>query len=491
MSCASKTFPPSFFALHWMIASTVLLATLVLPATGQKLTPTIANVPYCPPGVAAQELDIYNPTNQDPGPWPLLIHIHGGAWSTGDKALTSGGIESHLMASGWAVASINYRLAPAYQFPAMIEDSKCAVRFLRANAATYNFDPGHFLVKGESSGAHLAMLVAAAGPEAGWDGGDWPGVSSTVEGVWDGYGPADLSQPDLIANLTALFEEVFGTTDPSALLLDSPINYLTAQSPPIMIVHGELDATIFVDQAIELDNRLIALGVPDDLILVANAGHELVQVDTSQPITPDINQISTASGTFLTAVPPGSGPSFSMSPPSMTQVVSAGQSASYSVEVVPAGGFSGTIVLTCSGAPMNSVCSAPGSVSLDGSNSTPVAVTVTTEIMARLTRPPGFPLNGIRLAMLLGSYGLLGIVILATSAIGSGDRRRRVLRGLALLYLLGAGITLSSCGGGASSSQPSNFVMAAPGTYNLTLIGTSAPGSTPLISTAQLILTVQ
>jgi|SRR5580704_4149521 acetyl esterase/lipase len=499
----SKPSPRDFFARHWVVAGALLLAALVLPAAGQSdLVPNFPNVPYCSPSsgpcVVAQELDIYNPTNGSPGPWPLLIHIHGGAWSTGDKALPTGAsIETDLMAAGWAVASINYRLAPAYQFPAMIIDSNCAVTFLRANAAKYNFDATRFLLKGESSGAHLAMLVAVASANAAWNVNDWPGASTAVNGVWDGYGPTDLSQPDMIATLGGLLQEVFGTTDPTTLLADSPVNYLSAQSPPFMIVQGELDATIPVSQAIELDQDLLNLDVPVDLVLVAGAGHELAQVNASEPIVPSLNQIYSASDTFLEAVPPGSTPSFSLGPPSSTQAVSPGQTVTYPVTVTAAGGFAQsaqTVMLTCSGAPTGSTCTVPGSVTLDGTTPGSVSVTVTTTgSLTSLARPAGFGPSRRSLAMWLALGGLPGIVIVGISAVGSGTRRRRVLHGLALLSLLGAGIALSACGG-ASASNPNaslgSGVTPADG-YNLTVVGTYTSGSTALISTAQLTLTVQ
>jgi len=479
----------SFCGQTWIMAGALVLATLMLPSLGHaSLTPTIANVPYCSPGGPDQQLDIYNPTNQDPGPWPLLIHIHGGAWSTGDKTLADGGVESKLLDMGWAIASINYRLAPTFQFPAMIEDSKCAVRFLRGHAAIYNFDPNHFLVKGESSGAHLALLVAFAGPAAGWDGGDWPGISSSVDGVWDGYGPFDLSQPDIIANLSGLLDEVFGTSDPNKLLLDSPVNYLTAQAPPVIIVQGELDQTVPVSQSVELYNHLAALGVRGDLILVDNAKHQLLPANTSEPITPSMEEIDGASVTFLTATPPGSKPTFSITPASTTQAVSSGQTATYSVNVTPVGGFSGTVMLSCLGAPTGWVCSAPSSVALDGSNATPVVVTVSAGAQGSLSNPADFPLDGRHLGARLGLASLPAIAILAMALMGYGNRRR-VVQQLAVLALMGAGITLASCGG-APSVHP-NSVVPVAGTYNLTLIGAPTPGATPVISTAQLVLTVQ
>ncbi|HMN60777.1 MAG TPA: alpha/beta hydrolase, partial [Anaerolinea sp.] len=73
--------------------------------------------------------------------------------------------------AGFLVVSINYRMYPAYRFPAMIEDVKCAIRYLRAHAAQFNLDPERIALIGHSAGGHLAALAGLAGEEAGWDRG--------------------------------------------------------------------------------------------------------------------------------------------------------------------------------------------------------------------------------------------------------------------------------------------------------------------------------
>lgn len=281
----------------------LLLVSLDFASVAGAITPSVSNVTYCSPDGVPQLLDIYNPTSGNRGPWPIVVNIHGGGWIAGDKALYgfSDSVASGLVAAGWAVASINYRLAPTYQFPAQIEDAKCAVRFLRANASTYNLDPNHFLTMGESAGAHLGMLVAVAGPSAGWDVGEWLGVPSSVNGVLSAWGPADLSRPDFIALQLLLLEEVFGTDDPQALLRVSPVYYLTSSAPPFMVVHGELDAVVPVDQAVELNEGATDLGVQIATTLVANAGHELAQVYADKPIYPTLPDVVNQTVEFLTS----------------------------------------------------------------------------------------------------------------------------------------------------------------------------------------------
>ena len=129
------------------------------------------------------------------GPAPAAIYIHGGAWVSGDH--TTGGfiideIGPALNADGFVVMSIDYRLGPQAQWPAQIEDAKCAVRYLRANAGLLHVDPAEIGVWGHSAGGHLAALVGTAGPSAGWDVGQYTNESSAVQAVVDMAGPSDL-----------------------------------------------------------------------------------------------------------------------------------------------------------------------------------------------------------------------------------------------------------------------------------------------------------
>ena len=114
---------------------------------------------YVAGGHARNKLDLYLPAKAD-HPLPVIVWIHGGGWYAGSK----GGCPAvPLIAKGYAVASINYRLSQHALFPAQIEDCKASIRWLRANAKKYNLDPNHVGVAGASAGGHLAALLGTTG----------------------------------------------------------------------------------------------------------------------------------------------------------------------------------------------------------------------------------------------------------------------------------------------------------------------------------------
>src|SRR5580693_4221442 len=129
------------------------------------------------------------------GPLPAIIHIHGGGWVGG--TYHGGGIE-RLAQEGYFAATIEYRLDNVAKWPAQIQDCKCAVRWLRANAAKYNVDPNRIGVIGESAGGHLVACLDTMDGVKDYEGdGGWTGVSSAVQAVVDYYGPTDFITPDI------------------------------------------------------------------------------------------------------------------------------------------------------------------------------------------------------------------------------------------------------------------------------------------------------
>ena len=128
------------------------------PAEKQRLFKDVA---YAGNGHELQRLDIYLP--RDSGPHPLIVWVHGGAWRAGTKQdMPLGG----LIARGFAVASVDYRLSTVAPFPAQMHDIKAAIRFLRAHAAEYDLDAKRFAVAGGSAGGHLAALTGASNGNA-------------------------------------------------------------------------------------------------------------------------------------------------------------------------------------------------------------------------------------------------------------------------------------------------------------------------------------
>ena len=141
------------------------------------------DVVYGNGGDVPLKMDIYRPKSLPGGPLPVIVYIHGGDWSTGSK---EDGAEKLLpyVQRGYCGVSINYRLTPLVQFPAPLEDCKCAIRYLRTKAKDLNLDPDHIGIWGDSAGGHLAALVGSTSHVKEFEGnGGSPGVSSRVQAV--------------------------------------------------------------------------------------------------------------------------------------------------------------------------------------------------------------------------------------------------------------------------------------------------------------------
>ena len=223
------------------------------------------DVAYCK--IDGQEIlmDVHFPAAG--GPWPGLVFVHGGGWSEGDKVP----LPVVPTDAGYLTVSINYRMYPAYRFPAMIEDVKCAIRYLRAHANTYNLDPERIALIGHSAGAHLAALAGLTGESAGWDVGPYREQSSQVQAVVPLSGPSDLAQ-SFPVEIQALIHNVFG---PEQLACGSPVQYVHPKAPPFLIVHGDADPVVPVEQAHLLYDALVKAGAPVEKLILNNAGHGL------------------------------------------------------------------------------------------------------------------------------------------------------------------------------------------------------------------------
>jgi acetyl esterase/lipase len=272
------------------LAAVLSFFTVARPGAAAQAPPgrTLTNVTYCTAGGVALLMDLYLPQTQGGRAAPAAIYVHGGRWIRGDKTEGggSGGIPD-LVRRGFVVAAINYRLGARGRFPAQIQDVKCAVRHLRALAGAYRLDPRRIGIWGSSAGAHLAALAGVTDARAGFEGtGGYPRESSRVAAVVDLYGPADLSAPDFYARERRVLNRVFGAsaaTDP-ALARASPVTYVSADDPPFLIMHGELDVAVPVSQSRALYRRLRGVGVPAQLIIVRNAGHGFsAQGGSTQP----------------------------------------------------------------------------------------------------------------------------------------------------------------------------------------------------------------
>lgn len=231
---------------------------------------------YARVGDKVLRLDIYRPESERQA-LPLIIWIHGGGWRAGSKENSP---VIPLSGRGFVVASINYRLTNVASFPAQIEDCRAAIRWLRANASKYGIDPKRVGVWGASAGGHLVALLGTSGDVDQWDtvGGDRD-QSARVQAVCDYYGPVEFLLGTYPANDR-------GAASPVGRLLGgpvderkdvarqaSPLTYINADDPPVLIVHGDLDKTVSIKQAEMFEEALKKAGVDVTFVTVKNGGH--------------------------------------------------------------------------------------------------------------------------------------------------------------------------------------------------------------------------
>jgi acetyl esterase/lipase len=239
-----------------------------------------ADVVYSHAGGQDLKLDLYFPTNAAGARLPVVMYVHGGGWRMGGKemlGLMPGPAE--LLRRNYLVASIDYRLAPDHKFPAMLEDAKCAVRFLRAHAQEFNLDPNRIGVMGDSAGGHLVTLLGLTGASAGFEGDGWTNESSRVQAVVDLYGPSDLMNGPTngvpSGTTIKLLKAAFGATNAEDPVLKrgSPVTYVTSHAPPFLIVHGDHDKLVSIKQSMELNERLKAAGADSTFVVITNFAH--------------------------------------------------------------------------------------------------------------------------------------------------------------------------------------------------------------------------
>jgi len=288
--------------LCWLVATAACSSRAQSPAgagtSPSKLGTVERNVTYGSASGVSLKMDIYYPRKAS-GLFPVVVYVHGGAWASGDRTWVTALLDiGVLLDRGYMICAIDYRLAPRYKFPAQIEDAKCALRFLRANASNYGIDPARIGAWGESAGGHLSALLGVTDSSAGLEGsGGWADQSSRVQAVVDMFGPSDLT--DLPAELSQILEDVFGTSDPEsdALKRASPLTYISGDDPPFLLLHGDSDYTVPLSQSQTLLDRLVSAGVPATLVVVKNSGHDFMSADG--PISPTRAQLTVMVADFF------------------------------------------------------------------------------------------------------------------------------------------------------------------------------------------------
>ena len=243
-------------------------------------TRILRDLAYIPSGHERQKLDLYLPRqNDNDGPLPMIVWIHGGAWLAGSKENC---LSARFISHGYAAASINYRLSQHAIFPAQIEDCKAAIRFLRTNAEKYNIDPNRIGVWGASAGGHLVALLGTAGDVKEFEKGPNLNVSSRVQAVCDFFGPTDLTKMSAFASTMdhdapdSPESRLIGgpvQENKDACRLANPITYVSKNDPPFLICHGDKDMLVPHNQSVLLYDALKKAGVSVKFYTVKGGGH--------------------------------------------------------------------------------------------------------------------------------------------------------------------------------------------------------------------------
>ncbi|MQA11639.1 MAG: alpha/beta hydrolase fold domain-containing protein [Pseudonocardiaceae bacterium] len=234
----------------------------------------VVTVDYATMGGRPLQLDIYRPAGMPP--CPTCLWLHGGAWFLGDRVTGADRFAAGLAQRGVAVASVDYRLGAEGAFPANVRDVQAAVRWIRSHGTEYGLNGAKVGSWGASAGGHLSLMAALTAT------GDDP--SGRPDAVVDCYGPTDL-----VARLsrTELERAVLGEPPEVRYLqttlddpdLDrareaSPLFRDLTDTPPTLIIHGDRDQQMALDQSQRMHQALVAAGRDAQLIILGGAGHD-------------------------------------------------------------------------------------------------------------------------------------------------------------------------------------------------------------------------
>jgi acetyl esterase/lipase len=258
------------------LISVILLSSLCVGIAGpQKLV----DLEYAKAGEISLKLDLYLPSDVNDS--ALIVWVHGGAWRGGSKNSVS--IEP-LVEKGYSIASVDYRLTPVAPFPANVHDIKAAIRYLRGHADHYGYNKEKFVVSGSSAGGHLAALVGVSNGHPKLEGnlGDYTNQSSDIAAIVDFYGASNLttilkqSTPHGLGVREPALDLLIGGQPeavPEMAKLASPVFHVDASDPPLLLIHGDQDPQMPINQAHEIHGQYKNLRLPVLFEVIHGGGH--------------------------------------------------------------------------------------------------------------------------------------------------------------------------------------------------------------------------
>ena len=276
----SGTASQPIFSAHQVEVATALRPAEAGAFTKRKLNETVfRNITYTDAFGRPEALDIYVPKGLPPtGGWPVILAIHGGGWRKQDKRDYGPRIAGAFVPNGYVVVAPDYPLSSPGNptWPINLEDLQTAVRWIKANASTFNIDTGRIVAMGESAGANLAELLGTGSPSTANSGS---AETAAIAAVVSFSGPSDL---------TALYEsnplagaavaQLLGGPPaalPASYMAASPVDQVAQGDPPTFLVHGANDPLVPVSQSEEMAAALTSARVRNELVVLPGAGHEL------------------------------------------------------------------------------------------------------------------------------------------------------------------------------------------------------------------------
>ncbi len=254
-----------------------------------------SNVVYATIGDRALRLDVYARARIPDKPGPVIVWVHGGGWRNGSKDRINRSLP--LLERGYGLVSVGYRLSGEAIFPAAIADVKAAIRWVRANAGEYGFDPKRIGAWGSSAGGHLVALLGTAHEVEEWDRihEENADQSSRPDAVCNWFGPSDFLRmndfPGRIDHDAPDSPESLFIGGPIQERRDetqraNPISYITADDPPMLHMHGENDQSVPYNQSELLHAALSEAGIETELYRVRGADHGFrgMQGDTPESL---------------------------------------------------------------------------------------------------------------------------------------------------------------------------------------------------------------
>lgn len=238
----------------------------------------------------ALKLDLYMPEATTDTKRPLLIWVHGGAWKRGSKddiPLKNPLLLNSMIGEGYALAAVSYRLSGEASFPAPVSDINDAINYLHQHADRYNLAADNLIVMGRSAGGHLANLIGATNTHGDIDFYEKPNYK--VNAVVSFFGPTDLlalgnkgNRPTTERASVSRFLGTIPSHDPELAKQASPTSYINEESPAFIMLHGDLDKQVPLEQSIMMKTLLDEHGIDNQLYIEEGVGHSAPIFDTQK-----------------------------------------------------------------------------------------------------------------------------------------------------------------------------------------------------------------